>query len=173
MEEPLCNSEYSSALFVEENYQKKGGEVEVMQNRNEVIISIKTKWCDLIISGLKVDEIRKTKPDLSHGPLRVLIYRTGGTGVIGEFTLRHLTYIQAWEDEVTGEKHLGNTFGLRHCVDDLELWEYLHKGGQKPGKPYPGGWAWRIENLIIYDRPMPLRLFRLKRPPQSWQYGVI
>ena len=27
MEEPLCNSEYSSALFVEENYQKKGGKV--------------------------------------------------------------------------------------------------------------------------------------------------
>ena len=143
----------------------------IMQNRNEVIISIKPKWCDLIISGLKVDEIRKTKPDISHGPLRVLIYRTGGTGVIGEFTLRECVHIQAWIDS-NGEKNLGCMFGLRTCVNTEELFDYLYRE-PKPGKYFSGGWAWRIEDLIVYDRPKPLSLFGLKRPPQSWQYGTI
>lgn len=143
-----------------------------MQNRNEVIISIKPKWCDLIVSGQKTDEIRKTKPDTSYGPLRVLIYKSNRGKVIGEFTLRTCRFIQAWTDK-DGEKHLGNTIGLRHCMDDEELFTYLYRE-TKPGKPYPGGWAWHIDDLIIYDEAKRLDwLCGLKRPPQSWQYGVI
>ena len=142
-----------------------------MQNRNEVIISIKPKWCDLIVSGQKVDEIRKTKPDTSKCPLRVFIYRTTRGKIIGEFTLRRCRYIHAWIDS-DGEKHLGNTFGLQHCIDDEELFNYLYLE-PKPGKPYSGGWAWHIENLIVYKEPKRLDWFcGLKRPPQSWQYGV-
>lgn len=139
---------------------------------NEILISIRPKWVELIKSGQKIDEIRKTKPArLGSTPFyRVFIYETGGKGVIGSFILRNVHYVQAWEDEVTGEKHLGNTIGLRHCVDDLELWEYLHKGGQKPGKPYPGGWAWHISELQMFEKPMKLEQFGLKRPPQSWCY---
>ena len=143
-----------------------------MQNRNEVIISIKPKWCDLIISGQKVDEIRKTKPDTSHGPLRVFIYKTNRGKLIGEFTLRKCTYIQAWID-IDGTKHLGNTLGLRHCIENEELFDYLYRE-PKPGKPYPGGWAWHIDNLVVYDNPKRLDLVcGIKRPPQSWRYGVI
>ena len=143
-----------------------------MINRSEVVISIKPKWCDLIVSGLKTVEIRKTKPDTSHGQLRVLIYKTNKGNVIGEFTLRKCSYIQAWIDG-DGEKHLGNTVMLRHCVDDEELFNYLYRE-PKPGEPYSGGWAWHIDNLIVYDRPKKLeRVCGLKRPPQSWQYGVI
>lgn len=143
-----------------------------MQNRNEVIISIKPKWCDLIVSGKKTDEIRKTKPDTSHGPLRVLIYRSTRGKVIGEFTLKTCRFIQAWTDK-DGEKHLGNTIGLRHCLTDEKLFDYLYRE-QKPGKPYPHGWAWHIDNLIVYDKPKRLdMLCGLKRPPQNWQYGVI
>lgn len=143
-----------------------------MQNKHEVIISIKPKWCDLIVSGQKIDEIRKTKPDTSHGPLRVFIYKTTSGKVIGEFTLRSCRYIQVWIDP-DGEKHLGNTIGLRHCVDEHELFDYLYRE-PKPRKPYPGGWAWRIEDLIVYDEPKRLDLLcGIKRPPQSWRYGVI
>ena len=142
-----------------------------MQNRHEVIISIKPKWCDLIVSGLKIDEIRKTKPDTSHGPLRVFIYRSGSGNVIGEFTLRACRYIQAWIDS-DGEKHLGNTIGLRHCLKDEELFNYLYRESKR-GKPYSGGWAWRIENLIVYDDPRRLdSLCGFEKPPQSWRYGV-
>lgn len=143
-----------------------------MQNRHEVIISIKPKWCNLILSGQKVDEIRKTKPDTSGLPLRVFIYMTNGGGVIAEFSMRKCTYIQAWKDS-DGEKHLGNTFGLQHCLTDEELFDYLYRE-QKPGKPYPHGWAWHIDSLIVYDKPKRLdMLCGLKRPPQSWQYGVL
>ena len=141
-----------------------------MINRNEVIVSIKPKWCDLIVSGDKTYEIRKTKPDISHGPLRVFIYRTNRGKVIGEFTLKSCRFIQAWIDG-DGEKHLGNTLGLRHCIDDEELFNYLYRE-TKPGKPYSGGWAWKIDDLIIYDQPKRLDLlFGMKRPPQSWCYG--
>ena len=143
-----------------------------MQNKNEVIISIKPKWCDLIISGQKTDEIRKTKPDTSHGPLRVFIYKTNRGKVIGEFTLRQCRYIQAWIDG-DGQKHLANTIGLKHCINEHELFDYLYREPDA-GKPYPGGWAWHIDDLIVYDQPKRLDLlFGLKRPPQSWQYGVI
>ena len=137
----------------------------------DILISIKPKWCELIFSGQKIDEIRKTKPArLGSTPFcRVFIYETGGRGVVGSFVLRNVHYVQAWID-ADGTKHLGNTFGLRHCIEDLELWEYLHKGGQKPGKPYPGGWAWRIKDPVKFDKPLPLSDFGLKRPPQSWQY---
>ena len=142
-----------------------------MQNRNEVIISIKPKWCDLIVSGIKIDEIRKTMPDTSHGPIRVFIYKTNRGKVIGEFTLRQGRYIQTWIDS-DGQKHLGNTIGLRHCIDDEELFDYLYRE-PRPGKPYSGGWAWHIDNLIVYDEPKRVDwLCGLKRPPQSWQYGV-
>ena len=142
-----------------------------MQNRTEVIISIKPKWCDLIASGKKIDEIRKTKPDTSHGPLRVFIYKSGSGKIIGEFTLRTCRYIQAWVDR-DGEKHLGNVLGLRHGLEDEELFDYLYKETD-PGKPYYGGWAWHIEDLHMYDEPKKLSWFcGLQRPPQSWQYGV-
>ena len=142
-----------------------------MQNRNEIIISIKPKWCDLIVSGKKTDEIRKTKPDTDRGPLRVFIYKTTTGNIIAEFTLRKCHYIQAWIDS-DGERHLGNTLSLKHCLDDEDLFNYLYKE-PKPGKPYSGGWAWHIENLIVYYKPKNLEILTgLKHPPQSWRYGV-
>ena len=134
---------------------------------NDILISIRPKWVELIKSGQKIDEIRKTKPArLSSTPFyRVFIYETGGKGVIGSFVLRNVHYVQAWID-TDGTKHLGNTFGLRHCIDDFELFDYLYNEDHKKS----GGWAWRITELQIFDKPMRLERFGLKRPPQSWQY---
>lgn len=131
-----------------------------------VLISIKPKWCDLIFSGEKKDEIRKTKP--KFGNIDVYVYQTGNGGVIGKFRLWELTYIQAWIDK-DGEKHLGNTLFLKSCLSFNELFDYIHRE-QKPGKPYPGGWAWRVDNPILFEQPKPLSDFGLKRPPQSWCY---
>ena len=140
-----------------------------MTGDRAVLVSIKPKWCDLIVSGQKIAEIRKTKPDLRNGPMKVYIYRTGRGKVIGEFMLRKYVFLQAWID-VDGYRHLGNSIGLRHCVDDEELFNYLYRE-PKPGKPYPGGWAWIISDLVVYDEPKALDLcFGIKRPPQSWCY---
>ena len=134
----------------------------------QIMISIKPKWCDLIFSGEKIDEIRRTKPKTIIPYQRVLIYRTGNGGVVGRFLLRDFTYIQAWK-EADGTKHLGNTAFLQSCLTNEELFDYLYKE-PKPEKPYPGGWAWRIEELEKFDKPYPLSYFGLKRPPQSWCY---
>lgn len=136
---------------------------------SDILISIKPKWCELIFSGLKIDEVRRTKPKDSCGlPYTVYVWETGNGGIIGRFKVRHFTFIQAWKDS-DGEKHLGNYIGLLHCIDDEELFNYLHRA-QLPGKPYPGGWAWRIEEPVRFRKPLPLSDFGLKRPPQSWQY---
>ena len=134
----------------------------------EIIISIKPKWCDLIISGKKTWEIRKTRPNII-GPARVFLYKTKSGKVIAEFTLRECKCIQAWIDS-DGEKHLGNTIGIRHCVDDDRLFYYLYKE-TKTGKPYSAGWAWHIEDLIVYEEAKALDLyFGIKQPPMSWCY---
>ena len=135
----------------------------------DILISIKPKWCELIFSGQKIDEIRRTKPSWSDGwTYTVYVWQTGGGGITGRFTVSKFTCIQAWIDN-DGEKHLGNTIGLRHCVDDNELFDYIYKG-KKPGYRYPNSWAWRIEDPVKFDKPLPLSDFGLKRPPQSWQY---
>ena len=68
--------------------------------KKSVLISIKPKWCELIASGKKTVEVRKTKPKIDT-PFKVYIYETktplrwnkahnniiGGEGgyIIGEF----------------------------------------------------------------------------------------
>ena len=46
-----------------------------------VLISIQPKWCELIASGKKTVEVRKTKPKLET-PFKVYIYCTYGQGLI-------------------------------------------------------------------------------------------
>lgn len=137
---------------------------------DEIMISIRPKWCELIKSGQKTAEIRKTRPADAENKAfyRVYIYQTGGGGVIGSFILRNFKYIQA-AVHPDGTRHLYNVLGLQHCVDDEVLFNYLYRETGR-GDPYPGGWAWLIEDLVIFDKPMNLEQFGLKRPPQSWQY---
>ena len=145
-----------------------------------VLISIKPKWCELIASGKKTVEVRKTKPKLET-PFKCYIYCTllGSNDffkencngdiaqwnkskmalkkgkVIGEFVCNNLTYIEAGYD-TNGDKHLYNTAFIeqRMCISDNELHEYLYKSRENCG-----GWAWHISNLKIYDTPKELSEF--------------
>lgn len=56
-------------------------ELEEMQ---VVILSLHQKWWQKMAAGEKVLELRKTKPQCK-APFRVLVYVTGGAGVMGEF----------------------------------------------------------------------------------------
>lgn len=147
-----------------------------------VLISIQPKWCELIASGKKTVEIRKTKPKLET-PFKVYIYCTNSRNealwkyqgeyyydtqfpnerpnkangkVIGEFVCNGFTYIEAGYD-TNGKKHLYNTAFIEHrmCIPDNELHEYLYKSRENSG-----GWAWHISNLAIYDEPKELNEFR-------------
>ena len=156
-----------------------------------VLMSIRPQWCELIASGKKTIEVRKTRPKLET-PFKVYIYCTKTGFVPGE------KYgFKAWASmgKVMGEFICDGIADCRDltftpsCLTLEQLRKYTdnHKGPV---------WGWHISNLKIYDKPKLLTDFtvreclwhnirnngcidasgercydcRLKRPPQSWCY---
>lgn len=88
-----------------------------------ILISLQPKWCELITSGKKTIEVRKTAP--KETPFKVYIYQSKRNWiykilpwlkerrqkVIGEFVCDSVTCIQAYYGN-SGEKHLTNLFGI-------------------------------------------------------------
>lgn len=149
-----------------------------------VLISIRPKWCEKIISGEKTIEVRKTRPKMNP-PFKCYIYRSVQGGVIGEFVCDHIFErivrvgasceppkycICDWNMYCTPlDTLLADT-----CLTKDELEKYLDGGV---------GYGWHISNLRIYDHPRDLWAFTglretkfgaepvpITRPPQSWRY---
>ena len=131
-----------------------------------VLISIRPKWCEKIISGEKTIEVRKTRPKINQ-PFRCYIYQTGKGGVIGEFVCDEI-FDLSWGARIPSDIARGA------CLEPVEIHEYLGTGA---------GCGWHISNLKIYDTPRELSEFIglrtglgsielrvLERPPQSWCY---
>ena len=156
---------------------------------NEIMLSIRPKWCELIASGQKTVEVRKTKPKCDV-PFKVYIYCTKQR-VNGEILLTYDKKIQGrnkgFRDvgdiplagKVIGEfvckailpisitySDTNSKLALREfpytCLTDKEIMDYLGNGKT--------GYGWHISDLIIYDKPKDLSDFGMKRPPQSWCY---
>ena len=149
------------------------------------MLSIKPKWCELIASGRKTIEVRKTRPKLET-PFKCYIYCTKefyrkGDGyfqgkyygkVIGEFVCNKIDRLA-----VCGYDNR-NTELLR--VDDnltaYDLdYDYLNKCQLSLDnlKKYSNGsglYGWHISDLVIYDKPKEISEFAMTRPPQSWCY---
>ena len=127
-----------------------------------VLISIQPKWCELIASGKKTIEVRKTRPKIDT-PFKCYIYCTIGNGVkgdylvpsgiqcgkvIGEFVcdkIQEITYTQIYnfgryKDVCEAETRL----------DFYALDDYLKQ---------KNGYGWHISNLVIYDKPKELSEF--------------
>lgn len=138
-----------------------------------VLISINPKWCELIASGKKTVEVRKTKPKLDT-PFKVYIYCTKDNS-FAEKTLRGFDengkaiYYKANKGKVIGEFVCDAIFpmsiyylnpnvrmALREfpftCLTDKEIMDYLGNGGE--------GYGWHISDLVIYDKPRELRRFQ-------------
>ena len=163
-----------------------------------VLISIQPKWCELIASGKKTIEVRKTKPKLET-PFKVYIYCTKNTfdirysdsakdwqknacgKVIGEFVCDVINpiYSQSVEKQALCAIAIGNgdkEYYENSCVSYKEAYRYFKNAKM--------GYAWHISNLVIYDKPKELNNFCkptlptflryeddvIKRPPQSWCY---
>ena len=145
-----------------------------------ILISIQPKWCELIASGKKTIEVRKTRPKIET-PFKCYIYMTatkercmfweyitayqnsngdildGSQKVIGEFVCHKVTCIQAYYGN-SGEKHLTNLFGIdikNTCLSLYEIFDYII-GDKKDGT----GWLYHITDLKIYDKPKELDMFR-------------
>ena len=165
-----------------------------------VLISIQPKWCELIASGKKTIEVRKTRPKMET-PFKVYVYMTKHkwifkllpflknrfAKVIGEFVC---------DDIIVDER--GENADVFSKYAQLSLVEQKKYGANKPL------FGWHITDLKIYDKPKKLGEFKpwceksrktddnlemccncknafsdedgvfygcgLTRPPQSWCY---
>lgn len=149
-----------------------------------VLISIQPQWCELIASGKKTLEVRKTRPKLEV-PFKVYIYCTADTVkhiVFDEYGDRQIELVP---QRVIGEficdtfvidKTFGHDalFNGAACMTEIECAVY---------STYSPIYGWHISDLKIYENPKELCEFIgiktlrdgfevrvLERPPQSWCY---
>ena len=129
-----------------------------------VLLSIKPKWCELIIQGKKTIEIRKTKPKIDL-PFKCYIYCTQGSTkdlstigqdiyekrmqVIGEFVCDEIIPINVFEN---GSIQNYICYSMeRSCVPYDDIANYIGNGCC--------GYGWHISDLVIYDEPKELSEF--------------
>lgn len=137
-----------------------------------VLISIQPKWVELIASGKKTIEVRKTRPQLKT-PFKCYIYCTAerpyglhltfprgdGTNylahkkVIGEFMCDKVYDILPHNDGYDiNQYECGRKWGEDDsCLTFNELRSYLS---------IHNGYGWHISDLKIYDTPKELGEFR-------------
>lgn len=119
----------------------------------EVLLSLHPKYWELIKSGEKTIEIRKTKPQIVHMPFRVIVYLTGNGGVVGKFDCDKLI-----------ETIRPATLADGSCLTAKELFSYAR--GRKLC-----GWHVKPGSVVEYESPLPLEYATgIKHAPQSWQY---
>lgn len=156
-----------------------------------VLISIKPKYCELIVSGQKTVEVRKTKPRIDT-PFKCYIYCTkhsrehlvrmpdgshriyDGWNYGKSCTMLH--FKGECNSKVIGEFVCNKTQNLfsnsqfwinedivnRTCLNNYEIRKYAN-GADKI-------YGWHISDIVIYDKPKELSGFGIKRSPQSWCY---
>lgn len=162
-----------------------------------VLISIRPKWCELIASGKKTIEVRKTYPKLPT-PFKCYIYETKARTDTPTFVDEDGHVLYTGRGQVIGE-FVCDLMGLHpgtdvpsSCVPIEELKKYAN------GKMLA---RWHISDVKIYDKPKELGSFwkagkcpyaaesgctyeyhcfragqtqrcgeTLTRPPQSWCY---
>ena len=129
-----------------------------------VLISIKPEWCELIESGKKTIEVRKTKPKLET-PFKCYIYCTKGNvdssfycgldgikngRIIGEFVCDRIHRIAIIDDECVDVVDCNTS-----CLSSRDILNYAN------GNPLYG---WHISDLAIYDKPKELSEFEKPCP---------
>ena len=146
-----------------------------------VLISVKPKYCELIASGQKTVEVRKSKPKLET-PFKCYIYCTkekdytellwtGKNQIIGKFADKSNCKVIG---EFVCDKiyHYSSSYGRGKAVEDLmdisdeEMERQSCLSQQKLNQYENSGnnhrWGllgWHISNLKIYDKPKELREF--------------
>lgn len=137
---------------------------------NAVLLSIKPKYCELIASGAKTIEVRKTAPKLNQD-FKCYIYQTKNPEycrdlqAIGE--IDHALAVESSSGKIIGEFICDGIIDLHDhgaafiAITDIDLkgcclnYNQLHNYAN--GKTLFG---WHISNLIIYDEPKELNEFK-------------
>ncbi|MDE6492412.1 MAG: hypothetical protein K2L37_04605 [Lactobacillus sp.] len=149
-----------------------------------VMISIHSKWCDLIASGRKIIEIRKTAPKIDT-PFKCYIYHTvtrnagvgfnhwcdcwqlpngdfvnAGGKVVGEFIVDRIDEQIVFHKEITRimmPDYKEKLIALCEAamLSNDELHAYIDKDGEDIAIIY----GLHISNLVIYNKPKELGEF--------------
>ena len=120
-----------------------------------VLISIHPEWCDLIASGKKTIEVRKTRPKIET-PFKCYIYETKARSDMPTFIDEDGHVLYTGRGQVIGEFVCDCVYENMSydceasCVSVSELKEYANC------KPLYG---WHISDLKIYDKPRELSEF--------------
>lgn len=121
---------------------------------NEILLSLHPQYWDLIKSGKKTIEIRKSRPKAML-PFRVFVYVTGGIGVVGCFDCEQITQSSA---EWFANGYLGDTCLTLEKLQEYAAGELLFGWHVKPG------------SVTEYESPIELQRMGISYPPQSWRY---
>ena len=147
-----------------------------------LLISIQPQWCELIASGKKTIEVRKTRPKIET-PFKCYIYMTatkercrlweyitayqnskgeilnGSQKVIGGFICDRIEEFHEWQLSPSGkfqeyEQRDLDRFLKESCISFEDVCEY--RRNMPYYKPLYG---WHISDLKIYDKPKDLGEF--------------
>lgn len=145
---------------------------------NSVLISIRPKWCEKIVSGEKTIEIRKTAPKIAT-PFKCYIYCTesgkyrnrksvkniwinrgteqrfiGNGNIIGEFVCDEVYKVDNHTSSFSIENDvaLTNLVARASCLDFCDMQAYARDRKVL--------FAWHISKLQIYDEPRPISDFK-------------
>ena len=139
-----------------------------------VLISIQPKWCELIASGKKKVEVRKTRPKIDT-PFKCYIYQTkmkwiydilfemklfslahklliSKGKVIGEFICDDINTTDVVHSDEEVGWYVNNMHAVKgSCLDEYDILNYCPKEATIYG--------WHISDLVIYDKPKELNEF--------------
>ena len=133
-----------------------------------IILSIHPKWAKLIYEGTKTIEWRKTIPHrmdyvkLRDGnpDVKVYLYETAPLRLVtGFFYWGGVTICDARGMKEDNPRLIAGQVGIE------ELQKYQGENCSIC--------AWHIDKPQKFRDPLPIDLFGLKRPPQSWRYTEV
>lgn len=131
-----------------------------------VLISIRPKWCEKIANGEKTIEVRRSRPNLTP-PFKCYIYCT-------KPKFQHEDFIAVCGGPAfyAGGKVIAEFVCSEILKDDNGYYaDVFYEEGLVPLQDqvkYAGNkslYGWRISDLVVYEKPIPLI-----GPPQSWCY---
>lgn len=147
-----------------------------------VLISVQPKWCELIASGKKTVEVRKTKPNID-GPFKCYIYCTKpkgkndfglslDRGMSGNLKIIGLLFKQNYETALNMGMDIlsGKVIGKFVCDAIITDKSFGHDALFKTSACMSDAdisayclnkemYCWHISDLVIYDKPKELNEF--------------
>lgn len=131
-----------------------------------VLLSIKPQYCELIASGKKTVEVRKTKPKIET-PFKCYIYCTVGKSPKDMLTFAEYENGEYMGDYLANGKVIGEFICdgiISHCeMANADIAEQQGCIKREELLEYAGNknlYGWHISDLVIYDKPKELSEFK-------------